>query len=265
MSSPQTTARYLLRFDDLCPTMDKKQWSRFVTLVREFKLKPILAIVPDNRDPELMLQGPDPGFWQEMRELRAAGATIGLHGFQHLCAGQGGGLIPLHRQTEFAGISHKNQQQWIEKGREILCSHGLNPEIWVAPRHGTDQTTLAALRDQGIAVLSDGFAVNPFLYRGVLWIPQQLWSPVQKRSGIWTICLHANTASDALCEELRQFLVRFAPQFTSVEEVLRSVPYPPRSIRDRIFHWRLLQRIQFSRLKRKWKSKLESRIKPTAG
>jgi hypothetical protein len=253
-SAPSTTARYLLRFDDLCPTMDKKQWLRFSCLIREFNLKPILAIVPDNRDPELMVQDPDPDFWDEMRSLKAAGATIGLHGFQHLCTGSGGGLIPLHTQTEFAGIAQEMQNRWIEKGREILRSHGLDPAIWVAPRHGTDKATVAALRSQGLAVLSDGFAENPFVDRGVLWIPQQLWGPVEKKSGVWTICLHANTASDALCEELHQFLSHFATQFTSVDEVLRTgSPYPTRSIRDRIFHWRLMKRIQFSRWKRKWK------------
>jgi hypothetical protein len=164
----------------------------------------------------------------------------------------------LHTQTEFAGVAQERQHQWIEKGREILCGHGLEPEIWVAPRHGTDQATLAALLSQGLAVLSDGFAANPFRDRGVLWIPQQLWGPIEKRSGVWTICLHANTASDALCEELREFLSRFADQFTSVDQVLSGSPYPARSIRDRIFHWRVMKSVQFSR----WKKQFKNRVKP---
>jgi hypothetical protein len=254
-TSPLGKARYLLRFDDLCPTMDKKQWSRFGGLIREFQLTPILAIVPDNRDPELMLDDADPGFWEEMRSLQASGAAIGLHGFQHLCNGSGGGFIPLHRQTEFAGISAVTQQQWIKQGMAILRSHGLNPTIWVAPRHGFDETTLAALRHEGLAVVSDGFAENPFQDRGLLWIPQQLWSPADKQSGVWTICLHANTASDALYQELRHFLSRHASQFTSVDQLIAESPFPARSIRDRIFHGRLLARIRFSRWKRSLKNK----------
>jgi Uncharacterized protein conserved in bacteria (DUF2334) len=255
MNNSPTNARYLLRFDDLCPTMGKKQWSRFAQLIHEFQLKPILAIVPDNRDPDLVLDEPDANFWEEMRGLQTSGATIGLHGFQHLCTGSGGGLIPLHMQTEFVGIAEATQQRWIDQGMEILRSHGLDPRIWVAPRHGTDETTLAVLRRSGLAVLSDGFAENPFQNGGVLWIPQQLWGPIEKQSGVWTICLHANNASDDLCEELRQFLTHRATQFTSVDQLLTESPFPLRSMSDRIFHWRLMRRIQFSRWKRKLKSK----------
>jgi hypothetical protein len=259
MKTSTTKARYLLRFDDLCPTMNKSQWSRFANLIREFHLKPILAIVPDNRDPELILDDPDLNFWQEMRNLQTAGATIGLHGFRHLCNGTEGGLIPLHTQTEFAGISEEIQHQWIGQGLEILRGHGLDPKIWVAPRHGTDETTLTVLRDLSLAVISDGFAENPFQERGVSWIPQQLWGPVAKRSGVWTVCLHANHASGDLCEELRQFLAHSASQFTSVDQLLIESPFPPRSAGDRIFHWRLMKRIQFSRWKRKLKSKSPSK------
>jgi hypothetical protein len=260
MRTSETSARYLLRFDDLCPTMDKMQWSRFARLIAEFHLKPILAIVPDNRDPELVLADPDPDFWQHMRDLKATGATIGLHGYQHRCTGQGGGLIPLHRQTEFAGIAQETQRLWIKKGLEILSGCALTPEIWVAPRHGTDEATLAVLRDLGLSVISDGFAEAPFRDDGVLWIPQQLWAPVKKKSGVWTICLHANTASDALCDDLRQFLSDFAGQFTSVDEIVKTESYPPRSVSDRIFHWRLLWRIHLSR----WRRKLRERpgLKP---
>lgn len=54
------------------------------------------------------------------------------------------------------------------------------------------------------------------------WIPQQLWAPVEKAKGLWTICLHANTADGALVRELGEFLRQHAGQFTSVDRVLRE-------------------------------------------
>ena len=216
-------AQYILRCDDLCPTALKPRWQRLLSLIEEFKVQPILAIVPDNRDPDLELSPPDPEFWERMRDLESAGACIGLHGYRHLSNSRGRSPLALHRMSEFAGVPMETQRQWIHAGMEILRGHGLNPRIWVAPRHGFDVQTLRALRLGGINVLSDGFARVPFNRGGVTWIPQQLWEPVEKPNGLWTICVHPNTAEDSLVVRLRAFLRDHAAQFTSVERVLTEL------------------------------------------
>jgi hypothetical protein len=78
------------------------------------------------------------------------------------------------------------------------------------------------LRDQGIGVLSDGLARVPFLRGGMTWIPQQLWAPVEKSKGLWTICVHPNTTESSRMNETRAFLLQHAAQFTSVDRVLRE-------------------------------------------
>src|SRR5271154_1777621 len=98
-------AQYLLRFDDLCPTMDRARWERFLPLIHRFALAPILSIVPDNLDPDLDRGLLDAGFWREMQVLEAAGATIGLHGYRHLCAATGSGVLVTAKHSEFAGVS----------------------------------------------------------------------------------------------------------------------------------------------------------------
>jgi hypothetical protein len=245
-------AQYLLRFDDLCPTMHRARWQRFVPLIERFRLKPILAVVPQNRDPDLELEPPNANFWQEMRQMEQAGAAIGLHGYTHVCNTRGRSRIPLHSQTEFAGVPEETQRAWIHAGLETLRSEGLNPSIWVAPRHGFDLATLRALRKEGIDALSDGFAPEPFQEHGISWIPQQLWAPAPKPSGLWTICLHANSAADGQVHELEAFLERNAAQFTSVERVLQEWPPRRRNLSDRIFHHRLTTRIALARLRRRW-------------
>lgn len=237
-------AQYLLRFDDLCPTHNRERWQRFVPLLAEFCIKPILAIVPDNRDPELEVSPPDPAFWDEMRALQTAGTAIGLHGYRHLCTSRGRSLIPLHRESEFAGIAEATQREWIAAGLRILREHGLKPTIWVAPRHGFDGATLRALQAEGIGAISDDFARRAFTRDGLLWIPQQLWSPELKPSGLWTICLHANTATDAQVEELRAFLRRHSGQFTSVDQVLAESNLTPLSPAERLAARSAIERIR---------------------
>ena len=246
-------AQYLLRFDDLCPTMAHHRWQRFLPLVKEFHLRPILAVIPDNQDTELHLSAPDPEFWARMCAMEAAGATIALHGYRHLCASRGKSLLPLHLHTEFSGVPEKIQSEWIREGLEILRGHGLNPTIFVAPRHGFDHATLRALRNEGIEMLSDGFARVPFIRCGVTWIPQQLWRPVEKNKGLWTICVHSNFANAAQVAQLHAFLSEHATQFTSVDRVLAELSPARLSLIERLHETFALWRTRAAQASRRWK------------
>lgn len=212
-------AQYLLRIDDLCPTVHREGWTRIRGLLEQHRIRPILAVVPANQDAELNAGTHDPGFWQEMRDWQAAGAAIGLHGYSHVCSERGRGLVPLHEAGEFVGLPLDEQQKRIAAGCEILRGHGLQARLWVAPRHSFDWNTLRALRQEGIHYVSDGFARRAFVRGGMTWIPMQLWGPVAKRRGLWTICVHPNTLDAGAFERLRAFVGEFGTQFTSFDRV----------------------------------------------
>jgi predicted deacetylase len=227
MQLPQP-AQYLLRIDDLCPTVHRERWRRLLELVREFGIKPILAVVPENHDSELAVSPADPQFWATMRAMECEGATIALHGFRHLCVHRDRGLLPLSGSGEFAGAPLERQGEWIHEGLAILRRERLHPRLWVAPRHNFDTNTLRALRSEGISYLSDGLMRGPFLRGGVVWIPQQLWSPAEMSAGLWTICVHPNTLDEKALKKLRTFLERNAVQFTTFERVVREFsPHQP--------------------------------------
>jgi predicted deacetylase len=223
-ASVRREARYLLRFDDLCPTVSRERWQNCRALIEEFQIRPILAVIPDNHDAELRVSPPNPEFWNQLRAMEADGATIGLHGYRHLCVSEGRGLVPLSRMSEFAGVPADTQRDWICAGLRILRKRGLDPKIWIAPRHGFDPNTLSALGSEGIQLLSDGFAERPFLRDGLVWIPQQIWEPVEKREGLWTICMHPNAAGGRELAKLHAFLQKHAKQFTSIERALAEFP-----------------------------------------
>ena len=255
-----TPAQYLLRIDDLCPTMSREGWQRFRVLIEEFRLKVILAVVPDNRDPALQVSAPDRSFWGEMRALEEAGSAIGLHGYRHLCRSRGRSRLGLDRASEFAGLPLETQRAWIREGLKILRGFGLDPRIFVAPRHGFDAGTLSALRSEDIPLLSDGFARRPFLCGGVAWIPQQLWAPLEKTSGVWTICVHPNTATDAAIGELRAFLRAHADEFTSVDRLPGEFPPATLTLAERIQAEAALCRFKLFRMARRAHHGIESRL-----
>jgi Uncharacterized protein conserved in bacteria (DUF2334) len=237
-------AQYLLRFDDLCPTISAKRWEPFRTLIEEFGVRPILAVVPDNHDSDLVRAPADPGFWEQMRRLEASGATIAVHGFRHVCDNEGRSLLGIHRRSEFAGVKYDTQREWIRAGLRILRDRGLHPLLWIAPRHGFDRNTIRALTTIGVHYISDGFARVPFRRYGINWIPQQLWEPVAKKKGLWTICIHPWAAGSSAAGRLRGFLEDHAHQFTSFDRVIKELPAKPLGFGERIYARIALERVR---------------------
>jgi predicted deacetylase len=242
-----TSARYLLRLDDACPTMDSGQWQRFEDLFDRYQVKPLVAVIPENRDPKMEIDSPDPNFWQTVDRWIGKGWRIALHGYDHVYVTKESGLVPHNKKSEFAGLPYEVQQQKIRRGYEILRDHGVTPEIWVAPSHTFDDNTLIALKEETeIRIISDGLARTPFLWKGFAWIPQQLWRGRFVGSGLWTICLHPNTTSEAEFKRLEGFLAQRSTDVVSWSEI--SLPSRTRNVWDWLFHrWffvlRFLKRI----------------------
>ena len=219
------SAHYLLRIDDLCPTHDRTAWQRVWSMCLQTGIRPILAIVPENHDPELMRSAPDAEFWNQMRSAQRAGATIAMHGYQHVCNARGRSLLPLHHRSEFAGRPFADQTTMIARGIALLRGQNLPPKLFIAPRHGFDANTLRALYEDGIGFLSDGFARRAHMLNGIVCIPQQLWAPRFKRAGLWTLCVHPN--SEANLPLWADFLARYAHAFVSFED---ATAIPPASL-----------------------------------
>ncbi len=163
--------------------------------------------------------------------------------------------MPLHRHSEFAGVDEETQRQWIHAGLKILRGHGLNPRIWVAPRHGFDSRTLRALGQEGIKLLSDGFARVPFTRGGLTWIPQQLWEPAVKPTGLWTICVHGNTARRPI-RRLRSFLDHHVSDCTSVDRVLAEFNPAPLEPAERLYEVLAMSRSYASKTKKRLSRRL---------
>jgi predicted deacetylase len=246
-------AQYLLRFDDLCPTMPRERWEQFRSVIEEFRIQPILAVIPENWDSSLQRAPNDPAFWGEMRTLEAAGATIAVHGYRHMCISGGASLLGIHRQSEFAGVELTTQREWIGAGLALLRERGLNPRLWAGPRHGFDRNTLLALHEAGLEYISDGFARVPFRRDEVTWIPQQLWAPVARAKGVWTICIHPITARASEVDRLRWFLKGHWPQFTSFDRVAAEFNGDALGLFERAY-----ERIALGRVQRRQRTRTRS-------
>ncbi len=191
-------AQYLLRFDDICPTMDWAIWARIEQALVGLNLAPILAVVPDNQDAKLAVNAPDPGFWDHVRRWQAMGWTIGLHGYQHVYETTDSGILRLHARSEFAGLAEARQAEKLDRALAVFDRERVHPDLWVAPAHSFDRVTVRLLLERGIRAISDGFSLYPFRARdGMLWIPQQLWKFRPRSRGVWTVCYHHSQWGEA--------------------------------------------------------------------
>jgi len=216
-------ARFLLRFDDLCPTVNWSIWDEIEPALIDCGAKPIVSVVPDNRDKELVFGSPGENFWERVRSWQERGWTIGLHGYQHCYLTSHAGLYGRVARSEFAGLPYEIQEIKLRNAVRIFHENKVRPELWVAPAHSFDHNTVAALVKLGIHVINDGYALFPYEdHRGVTWIPQQVGRFRRMPLGIWTICFHFNhwTAGDV--RAFRSELQRFRNSLASVPEVLQS-------------------------------------------
>jgi hypothetical protein len=216
-------ARYLVRFDDLCPGMNWNVWFRLERVLLESGCEPLLAVVPDNQDPALNVAVPRADFWDHVRAWQRRGWAIGLHGYQHLYTSTAAGLLHRNHYSEFAGLAQRAQEAKLRAGLEKLRREGVRADCFVAPAHSFDRTTLDLLVRHGVDCLSDGYSLEPFRCgRGLLWVPQQMACFRPLPFGTWTICLHFNDWRDADLERFRGDLLRYHQRLTRLAEIRRE-------------------------------------------
>jgi predicted deacetylase len=233
------TTSYLIRFDDVCPTMNWKVWDAVEIILKDHGISPIIAVVPDNQDERLNIQTPEGDFWERVRGWQASGWMIALHGHLHLYTNHLRGILKMTPQSEFAGVDSIEQERKLRAGAEIFKREQVVPQAWIAPSHSFDQTTVDLLPRIGIHVISDGLWPWPFTdSKGMTWLPCQLWDFQPRRSGVWTVCYHINTWNSTHLDRFRSDLDCYVGQVISPHDALKRHQGHRLTIQDRMWaHW----------------------------
>jgi peptidoglycan/xylan/chitin deacetylase (PgdA/CDA1 family) len=240
-------ARYLVRFDDICPGMNWQVWREIEKICADSDVRPMLAVVPSNEDPTLDVGPKEPRFWDEVRGWQARGWAIGLHGYQHRYVTRDKGLIGINERSEFAGLPAAEQADKLRRAVEIFRAERVRPDVWIAPGHSFDAATVQGLRDLGVDAISDGFFLSAHRdERGMLWVPQQLWSFRYRPLGLWTVCYHHNDWSAGDLKRFAADVAAYRARITSFAEVA-SAPLRRRSWQDTLVSTVLLQTLYAKR------------------
>lgn len=191
-------AHYILRLDDASDYMDIEKWTRMEQLLDKYGIKPIFGIIPKNGDESLTSKyDQNPDFWALIHSWINKGWVPAMHGFEHRYVTKDGGINPVNKRSEFAGLPYEVQVKKISEGYKILVEHGIKPDIFFAPSHTFDKNTLKAIiAETPIRIISDTVAWDVYKDGDFWFIPQQSGSVRKLPFKTVTFCYHPNTMSD---------------------------------------------------------------------
>lgn len=236
---------YIIRLDDASEYEDKIKWEKIKKLLNKYEIKPIIGVIPNNKDSSLVNRyKKDNNFWNEIKKLKDKGWIIAMHGFDHRYISNSGGINPVQKRSEFAGVPLNKQKQKIKEGISILEKNGIYPDVFFAPSHTFDENTIIALKENSnINIISDTIANDVYYKRGMYFIPQQSGKVRKLPFKTVTFCYHPNEMEDCDYKQLEDFIINNLNKFKG--NPLENLKKRKRNLYDII-----LEKIYFLRRKK---------------
>ena len=216
----------LIRIDDVCENMDWELMKKLELLFDQFSIKPVLGVIPNNKDGEFLSFSRNDNFWEQVRKWQDKGWVIVQHGYTHiydkLCRKKsdyfnyGGG-------SEFFGHSLDTQETRIKKGLEKFKKEKINIRAFFAPNQTYDQNTFIALKNNGITEIIDGYGLMPYTENNIKFIPQLFEKVVLLPFGIQSTKLHPHTWKEIDYLNLKKFIEKNSKKVITYDQALAKV------------------------------------------
>ncbi|WP_052356450.1 DUF2334 domain-containing protein [[Clostridium] dakarense] len=216
------SAKYLFRLDDICENMNWDNFNKLKEIFIKNDIKPIIGVIPKNTDKKLLKYDTcNIDFWDEIKKLQdKENWSIALHGFNHHFETRNSGILGINNRSEFAGLSKEVQNIKIKEGKNILNHYGINSELFMAPAHSFDETTLECLKENEINIITDGYSLWPYYEYDMLFIPQLFASPRKMPFGIYTWCIHLNAMSTDDINSIKSFIENNKENIISFKNII---------------------------------------------
>ena len=198
----------LIRMDDICENMNWKLMERCELLFDKYKIKPLLGVIPANKDPELLAYPKKEFFWNKVKNWKSKGWEIAMHGFNHLYTQKSDkkDIFSYGGKSEFYGLDYEKQLDKIELGLSEFEKRQIKIRSFFAPNHIYDQNTLDALKKNNIKIIIDGYGLFPFYKNDLLFIPQLFYKEILLPFGIQSTQLHINYWNNNDFEKFENFI-----------------------------------------------------------
>ena len=216
----------LIRIDDVCENMNWDLMSKLESLFDNHSIKPVLGVIPNNRDEDFLSFPRKDNFWDQVRKWQDKGWEIVQHGDTHiydrLCSKKsdyfeyGGG-------SEFFGHPLDVQEKRIKNGLEKFKREKINIRSFFAPNQTYDENTFIALKNCGINEVIDGYGLMPYTEKNVKFIPQLFEKVVLLPFGIQSTKLHLHIWDENDYKKFENFIKINSKKIITYDQALNKI------------------------------------------
>ena len=224
-SIKKITSKYtglLIRMDDITETMNWVVMDKCEKLFDKFKIKPLLGIIPINKDPELLKFPKNDRFWERVKSWENKGWEITMHGCNHLYTQKSDkkDIFNYGGDSEFYGLDYSTQLNKIKTGLEEFNNRKIKVRSFFAPNHIYDNNTLKALKNADIKIIIDGYGLFPYYKNEILFIPQLFYKEIFLPFGIQSTQIHINEWNDETYKNFEVFVEKNYSKILNLNNII---------------------------------------------
>ena len=224
-SIKKITSKYtglLIRMDDISENMNWALMDKCEKLFDKFKIKPLLGIIPINKDPELLKFPKNDRFWERVENWKNKGWEITMHGCNHLYTQKSdkNDIFNYGGNSEFYGLDYSMQLNKIKTGLEEFKKREIKVRSFFAPNHIYDSNTLKALKDSDIKIIIDGYGLFPYYKNEILFIPQLFYKEIFLPFGIQSTQMHINEWNDEAYKNFEIFVEKNYSKILNLNNII---------------------------------------------
>ena len=217
----------LIRLDDIAANMNWTLMEKAENLFDKFSVKPILGVIPNNQDKQLLVYEKKGDFWKKVYNWQKKGWEISMHGSDHvyLKDSQKKDFFNYGGKSEFWDQPLEIQKKKIKDGLKIFKEHHIKCRSFFAPNHSYDHNTFEALKSCGINEVIDGYGLFPYISEDIKFIPQLFYKLINLPIGIQTTQIHLNYWNDNDFENFEKFLEKNKESIITYDQAISNIKY----------------------------------------
>jgi len=217
---------FLIRLDDIAENMNWDMMEQVTNLFDKFDVKPVLGIIPNNEDPELLTYPKkNINFWEQVWTWKNKGWKIAMHGNNHVydkfCTKTD--YLGLGGNSEFCSHTYEKQLEKIKCAVDKFSNENIKIRIFFAPNHTFDKNTLLALKKYGITEIIDGYGLMPYEENGIKFIPQLFHRMFALPFGIQAFAIHLNYFKENDFNNLKKFIEANSKKIITYDQAISKL------------------------------------------
>ena len=213
-SIKKITSKYtglLIRIDDIAENMNWQLMDRSEKLFDKYNIKPLLGVIPENKDLELKKYPSNSDFWQRVKDWQDKNWEISMHGYNHVYSQHTNkkDYFNYGGPSEFYGLDYETQLNKIKMGLKKFNEKNINVRSFFAPNHTYDLNTFKALGDLNINIVIDGYGLFPFNKFNLFFVPQLFYKEIFLPIGIQSTQIHLNYWDENYYQKFENFINKY--------------------------------------------------------